>query len=366
MAEFDSIAFLIEFCSIPTAPFVEHRVQAHVDALVAQNPSLRLKRDRFGNRLVVRPGTSRRRSPRLIFVAHLDHPGFVACEMLDDRTLRADFRGGVLASFVDGSRVRLFDGGRQTIGRVTSVEADAGGYAIAATIRVREPIVAGSIGMFDVGEARIRGKRLHSRACDDLAGAAATLALLVGLADAPAACDVGVLLTRGEEYGFVGAIAAAQDGGLLRPTDRMISIETSAEQPVAKQGEGVVLRVGDRTSIFHSAFSRFIFDTASALAAESKSFKFQRALMPGGTCEGTVFDAFGYTAAAICIPLGNYHNMDRAKNRIAAEHVHLDDWRNMLALFIAIARSAHTFDGSHAAIRERLLARFEANRALLG
>ena len=33
--------------------------------------------------------------------------------------------------------------------------------------------------------------------------------------------------------------------------------------------------------------------------------------MPGGTCEATVYDVYGFTAARICVALGNYHNMDR-------------------------------------------------------
>ena len=43
--------------------------------------------------------------------------------------------------------------------------------------------------------------------------------------------------------------------------------------------------------------------------------------MPGGTCEATVYDAYGYTAAAVCIPLGNYHNMDRGKKKIGPEYI---------------------------------------------
>ena len=214
--------------------------------------------------------------------------------------------------------MRFFDGDREVVGTVLATAEEAGRCAT-ADVRVRGPISVGAIGMFDVGVGRFVGKRFHCRACDDLAGAAAALCTLVDLARKPADCDVCVLLTRGEEEGFIGAIASVLEPTLLRPTDRMISIETSAEQPVAQQGKGVVLRVGDRTSVFHSAFGRFLFDAATTLAGEDKTFRFQRALMPGGTCEGTVFDAWGYTTAAVCVALGNYHNMDRAKGRIAAE-----------------------------------------------
>src|SRR4029453_12836536 len=56
-------------------------------------------------------------------------------------------------------------------------------------------------------------------------------------------------------------------------------------------------------------------------------------LMPGGTCEATVYDVYGFTAASICVALGNYHNMDTAKRRIGPEFIDVADWRNMVKLF---------------------------------
>jgi endoglucanase len=352
----------------PTATRLEHAPARWVREFAARSDGLSLDEDRYGNLVVRTPERGRASGPPLVLVAHLDHPGFVARSMLDARTLQADFRGGVLASVMANANVRFFRDDADDIGvaaRVLTVDADETGYAKSATLRVRETIEAEAIGMFDVGVGRFVGKRFHSRACDDLAGAASALAMLADLAAKPAGCDVCVLLTRGEEAGFVGAIASVVKPTLLRKTDRVVSIETSAEQPVAVQGKGVVLRVGDRTSVFHSAFGRFFFETAEALKKADATFQFQRALMPGGTCEGTVFDAYGYVAAAVCIPLGNYHNMDRARNRVAAEYVHVDDWRNMVRLFVAAARNAHTFDGTHASLKAKLMKRFETNRALL-
>ena len=69
-------------------------------------------------------------------------------------------------------------------------------------------------------------------------------------------------------------------------------------QPYAKQGDGAILRVGDRTSIFNSGLTYFLGQKADELAKRyKKTFKYQRALMPGGTCEATVYDVYGYTAA---------------------------------------------------------------------
>src|SRR5439155_12123216 len=128
----------------------------------------------------------------------------------------------------------------------------------------------------------------------------------------PTNTPVAVFLTRAEEEGFIGAVAAVLKPALLRKSDRIVAIECSAMQPYAPQGHGVIIRVGDKTSIFNSGLTYFLTQQAAALQKKSRSFKYQRALMPGGTCEATVYDAYGYTAAAVCVALGNYHNMDTA------------------------------------------------------
>ena len=360
---------LHELCSIPTAPFVEHRVYEYVRAFARARKRLRLSTDRFGNRLLQLPGTSRGR--RIVFVAHTDHPGFVARRMIEPGTVEADFRGGVLREYVEGAKVRFFDGEEQIAGVVvgTTPDKQRPTYPVRAHVRVagRRAVPAGAPGMFDVGVGRVRGGKFHSRVCDDLAGAAAALAMLDELHDArPLRATVAVLLTRAEEVGFIGALAAALKPELLRRSDLVVSIECSAVQPFAPQGDGVIVRVGDRTSVFNSSLTYFLTQQAEALVKEApKSFKYQRALMPGGSCEGTVFDAYGFTTAAACLPLGNYHNMDRQARRIAAEYVDVRDWQNMVKLFVRVARQAHKFDPDLGPLKRRLEKRFNQFRSLL-
>src|SRR5256885_3653102 len=153
--------------------------------------------------------------------------------------------------------------------------------------------------------------------------------MLDRLARKPAKSTVAVLLTRAEEEGFIGAIAASKEPKLLRKSDRIIAIETSAMQPYAPQGKGAIVRIGDRTSVFNSALSYFITQKAEDLKKKDRSFQYQRALMPGGTCEATVYDVYGFVAGSICVALSNYHNMDTAKRRIGPEYIDVGDWNNM-------------------------------------
>ena len=106
------------------------------------------------------------------------------------------------------------------------------------------------------------------------------------------------------------------------------------------EGEGVIIRVGDKTSIFNSALTYFLTRQAIALAKDDKSFCYQRALMPGGTCEATAFAALGYEATGLCLALDNYHNMvdidgvraGKRKARLAPEAISLADFHGPGAL----------------------------------
>lgn len=358
-----SLPLLKEICSIPTAPFAEQRVLDWIDAF-ARKRAINLQADRFGNRLLtVGPRTGQ----RLIFVAHTDHPGLVADAMIDARTLRARFHGGVLSAYVKGARVRFHDTAGETTGVITEItrKSDRADYPAEVLVHVRRAIAAGSPGMFDQGIGRVTRGRFHSRVCDDLAGVAAILSAMEQLRRHRLDAPVGALLTRAEEEGFIGAIAAVKDGSLLRKSDRLISVECSAQQPYARQGDGVIVRVGDKTSIFHSGFTNWICSQCQALADRDARFKWQRALMPGGTCEATVFDASGFVAAAVCVPLGNYHNMDRERRRIGPEYVQLRDWQSEVKLFVELGRAAANIDLRFRELRSRLNKRFSAMKKFL-
>lgn len=359
------LRILTELCSIPTAPFAERDVAEYVAEFVRQRKGLALGRDEFGNLLIELPG-KRRGGPRWVFTAHMDHPGFVADRMIDRKTLSAWFRGGVRAEYFKGSRVRFFDDGREVAGVVKDFKVGKDrGYPERATVRVDGPVARGSAGMWDQGEGRSKGGKFYSRVCDDLAGAAGALAMIDELHRKPPQSTLAVLLTRAEEEGFVGAIAASLQPSLLRRSDRMIAIECSAMQPYAPQGAGAIIRIGDKTSVFNSDLSYFITQQATALAKKDRRFKFQRALMAGGTCEATVYDVYGFAAASICVPLGNYHNMDAARKKIGPEYIDLHDWSSMVKLFVHVARTGHQYEPGHKLLKQRLEKRFSKLKRLL-
>jgi putative aminopeptidase FrvX len=367
--------------SLPTAPFVEGAVMAYIERVCQHLAGVTTRYDRHGNLLA-----RYRRRPAalpLAFVAHADHPGFVALEMADRRTVRAAFRGGVKPEYFTDARVRFwtstadtgvgrYSAGQWVKGRVRELTkaarvTDVVGWIWRpeeALIRVGKPVAPNSPGMWDLPDPALRGDLITARGCDDIAGCAAMLTLLQRLSRKRIPAEVYCLFTRAEEVGFIGAIAAARAGTLPRRLP-VISIETSSILPNAQQGDGPILRVGDRAAIFSPGLIAFCERVARTLAERRKGFAVQRKLMDGGICEAVPFMAYGYEAGGICLALGNYHNMDTRRKRIASETISLRDWHAMLDWFEAlVCDTGERTDGVYS-VRPRLDARFEKYADLL-
>lgn len=315
----------------PTAPFREGAVIREVLHFVGERPHVALRVDRDGNLLLRRRNVRPSATP-LVLVAHMDHPGFraVASRARGRRHLvSATFLGGVRPEFFRGARVRFFDPAGEVAARVDGVQRDRAGGGLTVLLVAAGPVTPGSFGMWDLPPFERRGPGgalLVSRAVDDLVGVAAALALLdaVDAIDPRRRVDVRALFTRGEEVGFVGALAVAGSRRLPRGA-RILSLEASKALPHARQGDGPILRVGDRTSSFDDTLLRWMARTATRLAGpKGNRFAWQRRLMDGGTCEATAFQLFGFRCAALCVPLGNYHNMGD-DGRIRAETIRLED-----------------------------------------
>ncbi len=323
------------------APFHEHAVRAEVEAICQEN-GLEFKRDEFGN-VIVRLRTAPRLRP-IALAAHMDHPGFEIVRRVSGKTWLARFLGGVPDNyFRAGVPVRLMHRGEPPEGGTTNV------HGVAAKLgrrpgkekefelhAKREIRVKPEFAVWELEDFAVRSGHIHGRACDDLIGVASILATLIELKRRRAKVHVIGVIARAEEIGFLGAMAVAAAKGLPRNA-LVISLETSRELPGAKMGQGVILRVGDRTSIFSSQAMRFLAEVAAGLKTANKKFQFQRALMSGGTCEATAYQEFGFETAAVCVALGNYHNCGE-RNRIAAEFVSLSDALSMVELLAGAAR----------------------------
>lgn len=331
----------------PAAPYHEHAVRAEVERICGEH-GLDSERDRFGN-VLVRWQTARRCRP-LVLAAHLDHPGFEILRRLAPRRWLARFVGGVADDyFRAGIPLRLMPGAVPA--RLGKQRAGEKRFEILAA---RTPDVAPRFAVWELEDFAVRGGRIIGRACDDLVGSAAVLATLIDLKQSRAKVNVIGALSRAEENGFRGALTVAASRTLPRKS-LLLSLETSRELPPVRIGRGVIIRVGDKASVFDSDATRFLQEVAAGLRAKRPEFRFQRALMSGGTCEATAYQEFGFQCAAVCVALGNYHNCG-PRRRLAAEFVSVADACGMVDLLAAAVRQMPRYDRLTGRLPRRLRA----------
>lgn len=356
--------WLLDLTHIPTTSGREQRVVDWVEAWVERRDDIRLQKDGAGNLLLTIKGRKSKTAP-IIATAHMDHPGFVV-EAVEGKTVTARFRGGVKPEYFPGAAVEFFD---DRDGRHQGTVVDYDPETKVASVELKAPtsvLGLGAVGRwrFSPPSLGVKAGRLHAPACDDLAGVAAALTAIDTARRKPELRHFGVLLTRAEEEGFLGAIAAARDG-TCPPGSRLLSIETSRSYPESPIGSGPIVRVGDRSTIFDADLTNRL----STVAGEAK-IPHQRRLMAGGSCEATAFGAYGLAATGLCLALGNYHNMGdldgveagTATAKVAPEVISLEDFDGLVTLILASAKS---LDDTADDLRHRLDARFEEGAHLL-
>ena len=330
----------------PTATRCEHAPADAVRAFVRRTRGLSLVEDAYGNLVVRYPARARPTAPPLVMVAHLDHPGFVVSDV-SGAEVELEFRGGVaLPHARPGTKLEFFArGGRLTgrgvLQRALGTEGSGPARLQGGIARVTRGVApAGGFAMWALTPFAVRRGTIVGRALDDLLGVAAALATLDEVArERPRHAHVWALLTRAEEVGFHGTLAAIRARSVPKRA-RVLSLETSRALGHAPMGGGVIVRVGDARSLFDPPLMEALHREARSLAAEDAGFRFQRRLMDGGSCEATAFCAAGYRAGGVCVPLGNYHNMaglDGGRKGIAAEEVRVADFDAEVDLLTRLA-----------------------------
>jgi len=323
----DALALAAGLLRQPTVPFIEDLPAAHVRAF-ADERGLVHETDAAGN-VVVKYGTG---TP-LVLVAHLDHPGF---HVVGQQLI---FKGGLAAEHaLPGTPIEFFRRGDPDpvgSGTLLTAEADERGYLkSAAADGIQATGVQGDYAMWAFPGWSITDGRVTGRVCDDLLGAAATLAVLDEIAASrPSTCVWG-LFTRAEEVGFLGAFEAIRLRTVPKDAD-VLSLECSKALPNAPQGGGVIVRVGDRMSIFDPGLTAALVRAAGTV----DGLTFQRKLMDGGACEATAFCAAGYRASGVAVPLGGYHNAADEGHGIVPETVLVDDFLSEVQLLTSLAHN---------------------------
>ncbi len=386
------ITLLREVVSLPAAPFCELAVQDYVRNW-SKNNNFDCIEDKVGNLLIGTPqqirswsgsglASGKNSNPAKVSAkapwvlqAHMDHPGFelIACK---GTTAKAWFRGGVDKKYFTGSKmifIPVADTGIAPVRGVvkSAVKDKATGFLI-CSIRLQKAVEmpARTLGMWDLNVWKQNNNNLSLRAADDLGGAAAVLLTLSRLKSRRAKRMPMGLLTRAEETGFVGAVAACKSG-LVKKDCPIIGIETSKAQPAAPLGKGAVIRLGDKMSMFEPGLTmvlRRVADNVLAsrsnkiLAKKGDGFAYNAALMPGGSTESTLMALMGYHTCAVCLPLGNYHNM--GTDKIAPEKITISDMSSLVELLAAVSQEVVSFDAENK-LKDRLMKNYQKRKMFL-
>ncbi|MGA7801278.1 MAG: hypothetical protein WCC36_10755 [Gammaproteobacteria bacterium] len=385
----DAYRLLKELLSRPTAPFREQQVSGFVaDTLdgwgvpLFEDPAGNLVvgvSDRRGYQCLLRTAA---REPVRLFIAHMDHPGFHGMRWLDPKRLQVRWHGGSPAKHLAGARVWLSAGhGYAAEGTLQNVQLIRSRRAIERAV-VRLPNSAlheahGARRLYGGFGFRApvwrSGKRVYTKAADDLVGVYCimeTARQLFAGRRRQRAPFLG-LLTRGEEVGFVGAVAHLEFGWWRRAARPLVcvSLEASRTLPGAVIGRGPVVRLGDRRTVFDADALKVLSDLAEQVLPGCH----QRRIMDGGACEATAATAFGLPAIGLSIPLGNYHNEGfeggpdcRAPQGPAPEFVHLDDIAGQLSLCGALMQTGLPWRDAWQDQRRRLTQIRAGYRRLLG
>ncbi len=304
--------------SPPTASFHEEQVGAVIAALLREW-GLPYTVDRFGNILArYEHGPAAR---PLALMAHTDHPAF---ELIAPAGDPAYPTATWTARLLGGVGIEYF---QQPVG-VTVLAGNDPAAPVAGTVRggivgdgprdirlyielaAAAPVGPGDFGIWALPDFELHDGFIHARAIDDLAGCAAALLTLWKLHQEGADAHVYGVFTRAEEVGLIGAELVFAHA-LLPPETLVVSLEASRTLPGAAQGEGPVIRVGDRATTFNDEAEWLLRQAAARVqaAAPPGAVKVQRQLMSGGRCEASTAQRHGYATTGLAFPLGNYHNM---------------------------------------------------------
>ena len=338
-------ARLLRILSCSTAPFREAHVVREIEAQLTAS-KLPYFFDPHGNIVLgvsshqqyMHRITQRSKEPLRVFIAHMDHPGFHGLKWLSASRLKVKWLGGSPVKHLAGSRVWLAtEECAYASGTLRKIVLRKTRRAIeSAEVQLDKPLPGKQLkakqlyGGFEFSKpVWQRGKRLYTRAADDLAGVFAIIETAKSLGTKNLGSFIG-LLTRGEEVGFVGAVAHFDEAYLAKAKRPIVcvSLEASRTLPGAIIGKGPVVRLGDWRTVFNADGLKVLSD----LAEKVLPGKHQRRVMDGGSCEATAATAWGMKTIGISIPLGNYHNegyeggMECQHHRgPAPEFVHLDD-----------------------------------------
>ncbi len=276
-------------CEENVADFIKEQIEDCADSLYT---------DRLGN-LIARIGSGCEDRGRLMISAHMDEVGFMVNEISDDGYLKFDTLGGIESSVLCGKRVTVGDETNKIKGviaskaihhkpreerlnatPISSMYIDIG---LSSKDEVLKYLDVGAYGTFDSEFIRFgkNGRKIKAKALDDRLGCAIMIETMRSLYTERESLplDVYFCFTVREEIGISGAQVAAQticpDFAIVLETTAIADIAGVPDSSrVAIQGEGGVISLMDRSTIYDREFIDFALSAAekNGIKAQIKKY----------------------------------------------------------------------------------------------
>lgn len=283
--------------------------------------------DTLGNLIAIKKGTGK----KIMIAAHADEIGLMVTHIDEKGFLRFTTIGGVYIKELPFRRVVFQNGIVGTIGvekldRPTDLKLEKLFIDIGATSRedALTKVKIGDSCVF-VGEFVKQGSRITSKALDDRVGCFLGIEALKRLQTDH---EVSFVFTVQEEVGTRGAQTSAY---VLEP-DYAISLDVTGTGDTPKSrvmdvklGEGVAIKVLDRSMITHPKIKEWMAETA-----QKKNIPFQWEVLEfGGTDSGAIhLTRGGVPSGVISIPTRYIHS--------PSETIDQKDVENALRLLLAL------------------------------
>ena len=311
----------------------EAAVRDRIKDLLPEWSRNRLRTDGAGN-LFLHLGDEKpsARTPKLVFVAHMDELGYQASRIEDDGRLVLEVLGGGYTQFFLGHTELVHKADGTTAGAVIELPSgwEKTGFEWPQSLRTMDEPVRAYVGTRSREETErlgirtgdwvtiekeyrpLLGARANARSFDDRVGCAALVAAVRALGPSLPGRDVTFVWSTEEEVGLKGAAAAAADmAGEGRAPDFVFAIDTfvSSDSPLeskrfadAQIGQGFVVRAVDNSNVVPLDSV----DRVLALARQN-GIPAQYGVTGGGN-DGAVFTRYGSVDVALGWPLRYSHS----------------------------------------------------------
>ncbi len=308
--------------SIPNAPFsVTHRSTYIKDAI--RNASLENTETPYYIYTKLSNGKER----KIVFMSHLDHPGFVF-----KNSKEATAFGSLYLDKVKKLKpISVFNPNGEYIGDVTITKVYGRDESL-IEVESTFDIPKNSQGLWNVGTARFDEDKIYGRSHDNDIATSILLNNLQRIENSE--FEIYFLFTKHEEVLQQSSYAFAKENPLeINKEDIVINLESMKVYPTTENpmyskldyNSGVVLNISEATCLYGQSFSeRNIAESLVNNISTEKNLTVQRA-MAGGTSDGRLISMFNLTPNLVTLNIPNQFKHNSNDINIVPEEVLVSD-----------------------------------------